>query len=123
MNRLDKQNLKSILKPFKDKIDNLSSGDNTDLDEFKSEVATQLNNKLSLTGGALMGPLSIINDTTNIVLSAQENSTISSTGTIKLYVKSGGKLHGKALPSNTGWQTIDLLKYIYKGEMKNEYYK
>ena len=109
MNRLDKQNLINILKPFKDKIDNLSSGDNTDLDEFKSEVATQLNNKLSLTGGSLMGSLSIINDTTNIVLSAQENS---STGTTKLYVKSGGKLHGKALPSSTGWQTIDLLKYI-----------
>ena len=39
MNRLDKQNLINILKPFKDKIDNLSSGDNTYLDEFKSEVA------------------------------------------------------------------------------------
>ena len=32
MNRLDKQ--------IKDKINNLSSGDNIDLDEFKSEVAT-----------------------------------------------------------------------------------
>ena len=112
MNRLDKQNLINILKPFKDKIDNLSSGYNTDLNSFKSEVATQLNNKLSLTGGSLMALLSIINDTTNIVLSAQENSTISSTGTTKLYVKSGGKLHGKALPSSTGWQTINLLKYI-----------
>lgn len=92
MNRLDKQNLINILKPFKDKIDNLSSGDNTDLDEFKSEVATQLNNKLSLTGGSLMGPLSIINDKTNIVLSAQEKSARLAIGSNHLDLTDEGKL-------------------------------
>ena len=39
MNRLDKQNLINILKPFKDKIDNLSSGDNTDLDKIHKEIS------------------------------------------------------------------------------------
>ena len=92
MNRLDKQNLINILKPFKDKIDNLSSGYITDLNSFKSEVATQLNNKLSLTGGALMGPLSIINDKTNIVLSAQEKSARLTIGSNHLDLTDEGKL-------------------------------
>ena len=41
----------------------------------------------------------------------KNTATISGTGSTKIYVKSGGKFHGKAL-SGSGWTTINILDYM-----------
>ena len=83
MGNINKSELKNILSPLKRKIDNCID---------KETLNKKLEKKLSLTGGSLVGPLTIINGASNIILSAQQDSARLSIGTNHLDLTNDGKL-------------------------------
>ena len=83
MGNINKSELKNILSPLKSKIDNCID---------KETLNKKLEKKLSLTGGSLVGPLTIINGASNIILSAQQDSARLSIGTNHLDLTNDGKL-------------------------------